>query len=378
MANFMTQTDLNEASKLQKRQQFEEERKKRIFNAKQRTFGLDIDTLERQIAERNKIRQTEAEQHRRYEHQTDMMQKVIHAKELELAKRRRAVENDLNYYRCRFQNKQQSREFDLNDPESIKKSKPARIADDDINLGISSAQIFIGEDLGHSERQRRQREQQRAWLDQQIKERKQAENARLQADRVIYESINARDQRLEDMANSERKVRHQVLDSIQQFNCELARRKREERLRKQKEKVEDDMAEIYNMLSSDMLTENPNVAQSRTNPNKKIAFMYRGMSPQELANFRQAQHQQMLDRKKQETEKQLMDKQWEQYALNMDRELHLKDREMERKRQREYEKLLEENDKLAQEQKMQKDHDKVLHVNRVTPEFFDKFNTTTR
>lgn len=38
--SFMTQADLNEATKLQKRQQFEEERKKRIFNAKQRLYGV--------------------------------------------------------------------------------------------------------------------------------------------------------------------------------------------------------------------------------------------------------------------------------------------------------------------------------------------------
>lgn len=342
-------------------------------------FQLDVDTLQRQIAEKAKMRHLEAEQERRYEQQTEMMQKVIHAKELELEKRKRLAESDLNYYRCRFQNKQQSREYDLNDPESIKKSKPVRQADDDYTLGISSAQIFIGEDLGHRERQRRQREQQRAWLDQQIKERKQAENARRQADKVIEESIQSRDQRLEEMAKSERKVRNQVLDSIQQFNSQLARRTREERLRKEREKTEDDMAEIYNMLTSDMLTENPDVAQSRTHPNKKIAFMYRGMTQEELKNFRRDQYQQMKDRKKQETEQEIIDKQWEQYALNMDRELQLKDLEMERKRQQEFEKVLEDNDRLAREQKLQKDYnDQVMHVNRVTQEFFDKFNTTTR
>ncbi|XP_058979105.1 RIB43A-like with coiled-coils protein 2 [Musca domestica] len=377
--SFMTQADLNEATKLQKRQQFEEERKKRIFNAKQRLYGLDIPTIERQIAEKNKTRQLEQERERRHEEQTEMMQKIIHAKELEMEKRKRLAESDLNFYRCRFQNKEQRREFDLNDPEGMKKSKPARNADDDITLGISSAQIFLGEDLGHRERQRRQREQQRAWLDQQIAERKQAENARLQADRVLQESIQSRDQRLEEMAKSERKTRNQILDSLQQYNNELARRKRDERLRQQKEKAEDDLAEIYNMLSSDMLTENPDVAQSRTHPNKKIAFMYRGMTPEELKDFRRDQQQQMVERKKHETEQQLMDKQWEQYALNMDRELQLKDREMERRRQKEYAKILEENDRLAREQKLQKDlNDQIMLSNRVTQEFYDKFNTTTR
>lgn len=39
-AGIMTQTDLNEALKLEKRKQYEEERKKRIFNAKERLYGV--------------------------------------------------------------------------------------------------------------------------------------------------------------------------------------------------------------------------------------------------------------------------------------------------------------------------------------------------
>lgn len=38
----MTQADLNEAAKLEKRKQYEEERKKRIFNAKQRLYGVSL------------------------------------------------------------------------------------------------------------------------------------------------------------------------------------------------------------------------------------------------------------------------------------------------------------------------------------------------
>lgn len=325
------------------------------------------------------MRQIESEYERRYEQQADMIQKVVHNKVLELEKQKRIEESDLNYYRCRFQRKEQSREFDLNDPNSIKKSQPVRIADDDFSLGISSAQIFNGEDLSCRERKRKQREQQRAWLDQQIRERKQAEESRLQADKMLQESIQSRDKRLEDMAKSERKVRIQMVDSIRDFNSEMAKQKREQERRKKQEKNEDDMAEIYNMLTSDILTENPDVAQSKTNPNKKIAFMYRGMNPEELQRFRKDQQQQMLDRKKQESQQQLMDKQWEQYALNMNRELMLKDLEMHRRKQSEYERLLEINDKLAREQKLQKDYnDKVLHANQVSKEFFEQFNKTTR
>lgn len=308
-----------------------------------------------------------------------MIQKVVHNKELELEKRKRAVESDINYYRCRFQRKDQRREYDLNDPDFIRKSQPVRIADHDINLGISSAQIFNGEDLGERARKQKQREQQRAWLDQQILERKQAEESRLQAEKALQESLESRDKRLEDMAKSERKIRNQIVDSIRKYNCQLAKQKQEEKLRKQREKHEDDLAEIYNMLTSDILTENPDVAQSKTNPNKKIAFMYRGMSPEELEAFRKDQQQQMLDRKKQKTEEELMDKQWEQYALNMDRELRLKDLEMERKKQREFEKVLEINDRLSKEQRMQNElNNKILNRNQVSKEFFEQFNKSSR
>lgn len=37
-----TKDDLDEAIKLQKREQYEEERKLRIFNAKERLFGVSI------------------------------------------------------------------------------------------------------------------------------------------------------------------------------------------------------------------------------------------------------------------------------------------------------------------------------------------------
>ena len=45
-----TQDDLSEAIKLQKREQYEEERKKRIFNAKQRLFGVSQGTPRKQAA----------------------------------------------------------------------------------------------------------------------------------------------------------------------------------------------------------------------------------------------------------------------------------------------------------------------------------------
>lgn len=338
-----------------------------------------MDGLQRQINEKNKINQIEAEANKRYEEQTEQMQKIVHAQELEEQKQKRVLQSDLNYYRCKFQKPDERREFDLNDPLMLRKSEPVRIADDDFSLGISSAQIFVGEDLGNAERKRRQREQQRAWLDQQLKEKQQAIESRQQAEKVLNESIASQEKRLEDVAAMQKKVRNQIIVSTRQFNCEMAKRKQQEKQLKQRETKEDDLAEIYNMLTSDMLCENPNVANSCTHPNKKIAFQYRGMTPAELQQFRRDQHQQMLENNKKKTEQQVMDKQWEQYALNMDRELKIKDLEMEKKRQSEFEKFRTTNKLLARKQREQKMlNDKIMNRNEVSDIFYEQFNRTTR
>ncbi|XP_034105771.1 RIB43A-like with coiled-coils protein 2 [Drosophila sulfurigaster albostrigata] len=373
-----TKDDLSEAIKLQKREQYEEERKKRIFNAKQRLFGLDLDTLERQIREKKKQASEQLECDKRYEEQEQLQKRLITAKEKELEKEKRIMDSDLNFYRCRYQRKDQRREFDLNDPNYLKKSTPVRISDADITLGISSAQIFYGEDLNKSDRQVRQREQQRAWLDQQVMERKQAEEARRQADNVYMESVWCRDKHLEEMAKSDHRMRHQIIHKIRQFNINLAKQKQENRQRQKQETYEDDMAEIYNMLSSDMLTENPDVAQSRTNPNKKIAFMYRGMTPDELRDFRKGQVQQLTDTLQRKTEAQLMDKQWEQYAINMDRSLMHKQIDMDRKYKQQLDDLVRDNAKLAIEQEKQRKDSLEQLSNAVYDDFYDQFNKTSR
>eukprot|EP00099_Drosophila_melanogaster_P009002 NP_001261727.1 uncharacterized protein Dmel_CG7264, isoform B [Drosophila melanogaster] len=373
-----TKQDLDEAMKLQKREQYEDERKRRIFNAKQRLYGLDLEMLDRQILEKKKQRTAQMECDKKFEEQEQLQKRLILAQEMELEKKQRVVDSDLNYYRCRYQRKEQRREFDLNDPNFLKKARPTRVADNDISLGVSSAQIFQGEDLYNSDRKQRQREQQRAWLDQQVQERKRAEDARKQADNVLMDNVGCRDKHLQEMAKSDHQMRNQVIQRVRQFNINMAKQKQLDREREKREKYEDDMAEIYNMLSSDMLTENPDVAQSRTDPNKKIAFMYRGMTPEELRVFRLGQDQQLRLSIQRKTEAQMMDKQWEQYSINMDRTLVLHQIEDDRRRKAEFDELMRANSKLAVEQDRQRKEALVGLTNAVSDDFYDQFNKNSR
>lgn len=58
---------------------------------------------------------------------------------------------------------------------------------------------------------------------------------------------------------------------------------------KQRQEKEDNMAEIYNLMTSDMMTENPDVSKSNLGANRQIGYLYKGMTPEERLAVRQEQ-----------------------------------------------------------------------------------------
>ena len=67
----------------------------------------------------------------------------------------------LNEFRKIYQTPESRKEWDLNDPDAKLKDKPARVSDDDPRCGVSSLQMFLGEDLSEKERKKMQQEQSR-------------------------------------------------------------------------------------------------------------------------------------------------------------------------------------------------------------------------
>jgi len=68
----------------------------------------------------------------------------------------------------------------------------------------------------------------------------------------------------------------------------------QQRLDETKE-LEDKQADIYNHITGDMLTENPDVANSNFGPSRKIVYLYKGMTPEERDNVRKEQLQQIVE-----------------------------------------------------------------------------------
>lgn len=79
-----TKQDLKEAAVIERRRRFEEDRKQRIFNARQRVIGVDSQGLANQINEKNELNQGEAEKQRKFLEQQKQQNAVALAKEREM------------------------------------------------------------------------------------------------------------------------------------------------------------------------------------------------------------------------------------------------------------------------------------------------------
>uniref|UniRef100_A0A1Y9HAN8 RIB43A-like with coiled-coils protein 2 n=1 Tax=Anopheles farauti TaxID=69004 RepID=A0A1Y9HAN8_9DIPT len=376
---FINQKDQKEALAIERRRRFEESRKQRIFNARRRLIGVDTDALGYQVQEKHEIEQSQAEQQRKFAEEMRRQQQLLLLKQQEQRQERICQENELNRFRSLHQKPEQSRDFDLFDPDGLKKSLPARLGDDDPRLTISGAQKFDGEDLDERYRKKVQIEQQRSWLEQQIREKRQAEVDRRAAEKYLEDALMSRENRLHQLTAQERHAREKIHEAVNEFNRRLMHEQKQQQARREREEQEDNLAEIYNNLTSDILTENPDVAKSSFGPNRVITAQYKGMSPEEIEQIRRTQEVQLEELKRKRQDEANIKQTWDQLANDFDRTVTIKERELIRRRHALGEQIRHENHLLAMEQQRKLDHlDKVVYQNRPTQEYFDQFNTCSR
>ncbi|KAK4886243.1 hypothetical protein RN001_002514 [Aquatica leii] len=375
----MTEKDRREAAAIEKRRAQEEERKKRIFDAKTRLIGADVQALQQQIEEKKKLEEEKKRIDQIFNEQLIKCDQIAVALEQKESEERKKLALEVNNFRVNFQKFQDRREYDLNDPDAVRKCLPARLHDDDPRLGLSSVQKFEGEDVASEERKKIQREQIQSWLQQQMEERDNADKERKAADEAYKAAVIARDARAIELDRLEKDCRKRLERACCMFNRALADERFCEQKEKERQDKEDKMAQMYNTLTSDMMTENPDVSLSNMGPNRRIGYLYKGMSKSELEEFRNAQKAQLEEVKKKKDEETRFQREWDDYSNGIQRTIALMDKELARKEKDRRVALAEENKRMALEQKNHQDYmNKIVYRNKPTAAFFDQFNTSTR
>ena len=133
---------------------------------------------------------------------------------------RAMIEKEVNEYRITAQKKQERREFDLSDPDTLVKGRPARMSDDDAVVAghPSSIQVLDGEDLGAKERQRLQKEQLRQWAEQLEREKKERELREHEEDMVYADRLDEVNARAMELDAEVLRKRKEMQRAIQEYN----------------------------------------------------------------------------------------------------------------------------------------------------------------
>lgn len=373
-----TESDVKEAAIIEKRRNAEVERKRRFFDAKQRILGIDCNELDRQMVEKEQTLQAEKERARLEAEEMRRNLEIANARDAELRDQKKQSEIELNEYRMQCQQPRDSNDYDLYDPHGKKKSLPARLDDNDPRLSKSGGQLFLGEDLTHQNRLREQKILQKQWLDQQIAERKNLEMNQKKSDMLMHQSISKHDIYSCNQSDRLMSEKRDLQRQIREYNEALANQKRENDKKRKEMEQQDNLAEIYNFLSSDLLKESQPKG-SILGPNRCIPYAYKHMNDEQIDCHKREQEMQKADIERKRLEEEQLKEQWDRLTEENYREMTLKERALSRNIRQMNANLREENEELAKQQKFKIEHfEKVINTNPPTEEFFQQFNTTSR
>jgi len=361
------------------RRQLEAERLQRIKDPKSRIMGIDMEALGAQIAEKQMSTTMEKTLNLKYDEQRLQQDAQLAYLEQERLRAERTKAQYLDQFRATEQGKDKAREYDLNDPLYKKNDLPARCSDDDPRLSVSGLQKFHGEDLSYAHRVKVQQEEMRQWCNEEVA-MKQAAKAK---EKEIDEAYASRAIQIDSMKTAleatSRQARSATNVAVAEYQLAQAAAKRERDAAAQKAELQDNVEEIQNNLAGDLLTENPGVGRSFIAPNRVRPDHYKGMSPQEQIDFREAQALQRA----QNAEKSAADKAMGTYEDAMLESVRqqgaYQDAQVAFKRAELRKQLMNDNQDLAGKQFASKSFlNTKVYNNAIDASFFDQFGTTSR
>lgn len=363
-----TKDEMKSLLKYEYRQRQEQARKDRIFNPRIRLIGIDKNALDQHVQEKQQQQFEQAKQEHCFAMEQNRQMEMCNLQINEAAAERMRMQREIDEFRNQFQRKEQTREFDLNDPNYLRYQS-------------ADSLDFLGRDPQCMHRIRLQREQQKSWLEQQIDEKIEIQIKMSEADQAIEIGALNQDAQLSKEEQLKRMQRKKQLFDTANFNLALAQAQKQKQLDEKRREYEDNLAEMMNHLSSDMLMENKEAgASSSLFGGKRInPTTYRGMTDDQLNEIRREQLQQIKQKKFQMALQKENEMLYAEVLTNNLNQLEAEDQDAQCKRTQMLTQQSSINGQLVNEQKQRNHHlNEDLYKFTPTQEFFDQFNTTTR
>lgn len=361
--------DLKSVQKREYRQRQEQARKERIFNPRKRLIGIDKSALDRNVHEKQHQKLAKQQEELAFAMELDRQAKIIDSQLNELAEGKFRAQCELNEFRKNCQRKNQSRDFDLDDPLRLQKQSPT----DDVD--------WLGEDPENVHRLQMQKEQQKSWLQQQMFEKYRTKQDMADAEKAIEHSSLCQDAILKQKDDIERKQRQKMQLETARYNMALAQRQKSKQMERKRCEEEDNLAEIMNNISSDMLTESKEsgAASSLFGEKRVTAAMYRGMTVEEIKQIRLEQLRQIQEKNSELAKSRESEKIFDETVRARNDLLEIEEQNVQRQRQHMMSQQNSLNAHLLTEQKQRNQYlNSEVYKFKPTDAYFEQFNTTTR
>ena len=322
---------------MMRRREAEAARQERIFNVKARTIGVDSGALAAQVEAKAAAKKLERERELALDnamiataHQCDVLQQ-----EVDRVKRQQELE--VAEYRAKHQPKEERREWDLNDPDEVKKDTIPTA--DPSKLGLSSAQLFPGMDSTNDERKGQQAQQLVEWADAQVAAKqavKAAEAAEEKADFAAQMEIQSE---LNQLIAMHANTKQQFVVAAATENKVLAEQRQAAREAEKAANDEANAADINAQLTSAFLNEDPATTVSAANPNRPVPYHYKGLPPEYRQYVLDTQMQQAQAASHQKAAASQEGETWDKFMLYQNTEATKMELAIEREKQRQRKEL---------------------------------------
>ncbi|XP_067832301.1 RIB43A-like with coiled-coils protein 2 [Heptranchias perlo] len=371
--------DPKQTAAIERRRNAEQQRQSRIFNARHRTIGVDRPFLDQQVHEKTMREERQQALDSAFDADSLRYDKTAQLLEAQEQERVRTLNKEVEEFRVRYQQPESRREFDLSDPDGLKKGKPARVCDDDPRCGPAGLQRFQGEDINQKARKKFQQQESRKWLAAQKREKERAEADQKYADDLYHKKEMELDERATQLAKMEEECRRALDTATLNYNMALAADQAATRDVERRRELDENYAEIGNHVYGDILTENPEVAVSAFGPHRVVPDRWKGMSPQQLEEIRHEQRRQIEENKRQRMKEGQIDMEWDKQRTLAARAAMAMEQQEEEKMKKLRKQLDKYNNQLGREQLAHQEYmDKEVYTNPPTAQYFLQFNTSSR
>ncbi|KAI8924394.1 RIB43A-domain-containing protein [Entophlyctis helioformis] len=371
-------SDNLQAAAIQRRRRLDEERKQRIFNPKVRVMGIDLQALDEQIQIKNEIKANDKKRNDVMDAKMKHTNEILQFMDNEVALARRHQHQEMNRFRVDYQKPPQRRDFDLYDPNALRKDLPARTSDDDNRIGVSSLQRFEGEDLADYERHKLQKDQMRVWANEQVYEKERRQQEEMDEKKKYEELERNMNNKMMALQHAVDQARRERAIYDNEYNLALAdEKRRREQLQKAYE-TDLNTREILNHINGVFLTETPDVFNIGGGHKVRVD-LFKGITPEQKQAILNVQEKQRAEQQQRRQAKQHEEDRWALQEAANARALTLLERERERNAKNKAVQIRKENETKALEDKARQYYiDKVLYTNPPKDSYFEQFNTTSR